>query len=130
MVGSHRLTVLPTGWVHEQENEKRVGAKGELGASRARELGLNRYERIRGFDFSAADTYWEATAPFWAAVRDAWSERERSGAEFRVAKTCDGEPGFVASFVFAAGLAPGAPPAEEALRAEAKRIVDCLVEAP
>lgn len=128
LAGSHRLTVLPSGWVHEQESEKLVAAKGAATRSQAREIGLNRYERIRDFDFSAAEAYWEATAPFWSAVRAAWAERVESGAEFQVAKSCDGEPGFAASFRFADRLQRGEAAADAAaLRAEARRIVDCLV---
>jgi hypothetical protein len=128
MAGSHRLTVLPAGWVHEQENEKLVLSEGEAPHSLARELGLDRYERIQDFDFSAADAYWQATAPFWAQVRTAWAERVASGEEFRVAKTCDGEPGFAASFRFADRIERGevSPDDEAALRAEARRIVACL----
>ena len=71
--GINRITVLPSGWVHEQENLKRVlsTVSDSSGGTFvvARELGLNRYRRIADFDFSAGDEYWEKTGPFWAAVR-------------------------------------------------------------
>src|SRR5262249_32300656 len=68
LAGRARLTILPTGWVHEQDNLKLVFANG---ATRrlAREMGVDRYERVRDFDFTAADAYWNATSSFWAAVR-------------------------------------------------------------
>ncbi|MDZ7792034.1 MAG: hypothetical protein U5L08_16340 [Xanthomonadales bacterium] len=37
----------------------------------AREVGINRYQRITGFDFSAGDAYWEAASGTWSLVRDA-----------------------------------------------------------
>ncbi|MGH0033081.1 MAG: DUF6607 family protein [Myxococcota bacterium] len=124
LAGSHRITLLPTGWVHEQDNEKLVFEEGAVTGSRGREAGLDRYERIEGFDFTAADAYWTATAPFWSAVRTAWSERLAAG-ELTLSRTCDDAPGFQSSFAFAARLEQEAVPADET-RAEAQRIVDCL----
>ncbi|MGR8921755.1 MAG: DUF6607 family protein, partial [Gammaproteobacteria bacterium] len=76
--GTNRHTIVPTGWLHEQDNLKTVlDEHGELDAERpylAREAGVNRYERVRDHDFTPADTYWQRTAAFWAAVREAWDE--------------------------------------------------------
>jgi hypothetical protein len=133
LAGDTRLTVLPTGWVHEQENEKLVlpAPEGQPPVSRGREIGISRYERIESFDFSAADAYWTATAPFWSAVRAAWAERVESGVDFQVAGSCNGEPGFAAFFGVAARLERGEGPADAAaLSADARRIVACLVDAP
>lgn len=129
LAGNHRLTVLPTGWVHEQENEKLVlSPEGLATGSQAREIGLNRYERIRDFDFSAARDYWQATGGFWSGVRAAWDARIRSGADFRVSPTCDGEDGFVPPFRFAGELAEGKPASAAEIRAEAERVVACRVD--
>jgi hypothetical protein len=132
LAGDTRLTVLPTGWVHEQENEKLVlpAPAGGSPASRAREIGISRYERIESFDFSAADAYWAATAPFWSAVREAWHARVASGVDFQVADACEGEPGFAAFFAMAARLERGEQPGDAAIAAEARRIVSCLVDRP
>ncbi len=75
LVGVNQQTILPTGWVHEQRNEKVVvGGPGEIHERLALEYGLARYERIRGYDFSPGDDYLEATAPFWRLVRDRWEQ--------------------------------------------------------
>lgn len=66
----NRHIITPTGWVHEEQNDKLV--TGDSPRIIAREAGLNRYERITGHDFTAGDDYWNATAGFWADVRDAW----------------------------------------------------------
>ena len=75
LVGVNRATVLPSGWVHEQDNLKLVldeHAKPRADAPYiARELGIDRYERIKGFDFSAGDVYWQKTGEFWRVVRTA-----------------------------------------------------------
>jgi hypothetical protein len=127
LAGRNRLTVLPTGWVHEQHNEKLVLGGSQEPSSQARELGINRYEQIVGFDFSASEAYWSATGDFWAAVRDAWTSRIEAGDDFEVAPTCAGEEGFVPSFRYAARLEAGEALDVDARRAEARRIVTCLV---
>jgi hypothetical protein len=93
LVGINRHTILPNGWTHEQDNRKlALDAPGQARRDTAwiaRELGVNRYERIENFDFSAGHDYWQATSAFWGDVRSAWSDwlmdherltlRERSG---------------------------------------------------
>jgi hypothetical protein len=93
LVGINRHTILPNGWTHEQDNRKlALDAPGQARRDTAwiaRELGVNRYERIENFDFSAGHAYWQATSAFWGDVRSAWSDwlmdherftlRERSG---------------------------------------------------
>ncbi|MGH8729538.1 MAG: DUF6607 family protein, partial [Burkholderiales bacterium] len=77
LAGTNRHIILPTGWVHEQQNLK--VALGEDGKPRAnepvlaREFGYNRYERIKNHDWSAGDRYLERTEPLWKAVRAQWS---------------------------------------------------------
>lgn len=75
--GLNRVIITPTGWVHEQNNEKLVVDENGKPISGypylSKEVGLNRYENIKDFDYSAAVRYWEITAPFWQDVRNAWS---------------------------------------------------------
>ena len=79
LVGTNRHTVIATGWLQEENN-----LKGVLTAARsldpaqpflAREYGVARYERVRDYDFSAGDQYFERTRSFWDAVRAAWDRR-------------------------------------------------------
>lgn len=76
--GVNRITITPSGWVHEQDNLKMVvDEKGkELGNDPylAKEIGLDRYERISDFNDAPAREYWERTAPFWADVREVWED--------------------------------------------------------
>ncbi|MGI9591353.1 MAG: DUF6607 family protein [Myxococcota bacterium] len=128
LAGRNRLTVLPTGWVHEQDNRKLVVEEGRrVAGSRAREVGVNRYELLEDFDFSAGDAYWSATSPFWGRVRAGWAKRAASGKEIHVARQCDDEPAFVAFFRAADRLAAGEDFAEEAQQTEVDRILECLV---
>ena len=73
----NRHTIMPTGWLHEQDNLKLASGFGRQGRYcppyLAREAGVDRYDLIQGFDFSAGDAYWKATSPFWSEVRARWA---------------------------------------------------------
>jgi hypothetical protein len=77
LLGTNRHTIVPTGWVQEENNLKGVVAgPHKLDAAQpylAREYGVARYERIREADFKLADDYHERTRPFWDRVRQDWS---------------------------------------------------------
>lgn len=77
LVGVNRHIITAAGWVHEQDNVKLiVDEKGEPEGAYpylAKEVGLNRYERISREDYAAGGEYWELTGDFWGAVRDAWT---------------------------------------------------------
>jgi hypothetical protein len=111
LVGTNRHTITPTGWVQEEENLKAVlNADGGLDTAQpyiARELGLNRYERIGGFDFSAGPAYWSSTERFWADVRAAWAEIYSGRQQFVFDERADGVMLFQPMFEYAAGLEAG-----------------------
>jgi len=71
---ANRHIILPTGWVHEQENLKLNLDQNENKEYLAKEIGLNRYDRITDFDFSSGDEYWERTKDYWNAVRKVWGK--------------------------------------------------------
>jgi len=77
LIGTNRHTVIPTGWLQEENNLKAViDDRRALNATQpylAREYGFARYERIRDADFAAADRYYEHTKEFWDRVRDRWN---------------------------------------------------------
>jgi len=124
----NRHTILPNGWVHEQDNLKLV--TGTPPRPKAREVGVDRYELIAGFDFQAADAYWRATGPFWKVVRDAWSARLADAPALRISTTCKGTPVFAVFFEYAAKLENGPPPPDAAMRAFVDETLDCIVTAP
>ena len=77
LIGTNRHTVAPTGWLQEENNLKAVlDGRREVDLAKpyvGREYGVARYERIRDFDFGAADRYYARTRVFWDRVRDTWS---------------------------------------------------------
>jgi hypothetical protein len=111
LTGTNRHTITPNGWVQEEENLKLVlddaGAPAAGTTYLARELGVNRYERIVDFDFAAGDVYWERTAPFWRDVRQEWERIYAERDEVALADSSR-EP-FVPMFEYAERLHAGAP---------------------
>lgn len=127
IVGTNRVTITPTGWVQLEENLKVVlDARGEPIAELpvlADELGLERFERVKGFDDSAGRRYQERTEPFWREVRAAWDEiiARRNQVVLRAAP--DQAQLFVPLFEYAEKLADGAPFDRDAARAFARATV-------
>lgn len=111
LVGTNRHIILPTGWVHEQQNLKL--ALGEDGKPRAnepvlaREFGYNRYERIKDHDWSAGDRYLARTEPLWQAVRAQWSALLARDEPLRLRGAPDKDQLFVPLFEHAQKLEEG-----------------------
>jgi hypothetical protein len=113
LIGTNEHTITPTGWVQEEDNLKvALDAEGKRIASEpvlAKEVGLNRYERLRAFDDSAATRYHARTQPFWDAVRRAWADVVREQRRFTLRAPPDQGQLFTPLFEYAERLAEGAP---------------------
>jgi hypothetical protein len=120
LVGTNRHTITQTGWLQEENNLKLAldtnGAPRAQNPYLAREYGVARYERIKGYDFAPGRDYFEKTEPFWAEVRAAWQETSREGG-FTLRKPVDQGQLFIPFFEYAEKLADGAPFAVEEARA-------------
>ena len=103
--GTNRHTILPSGWVHEEENLKLVidtsGRAIEGQPYLSKELGVNRYELIEDFDFSAGDDYWQSTGPYWSLVRNIWAELFSENETFELGSQVNGVPLFAPLFQMA-----------------------------
>lgn len=109
LIGTNRHTVVPTGWVQEENNLK-AATEGTsvLRASQpylGREYGVARYQRIRNYDFSAGDRYFERTRSFWAHVRGAWDKRFAAAPRITLTGPVDQGALFVPLFQYADTLA-------------------------
>ena len=125
--GTNRHTIVHNGWVQEEENYKvRLDANGNKSASPflAKELGVNRYERIRDFDFSAGDSYWQQTAPFWADVRAEWAAAFAAQPSLTIVEEVDGLPLFAALFEQAEALTAGGGYESATARTSIRSILD------
>lgn len=74
--GVNRHALTPSGWVHEQDNDK-LGLKDGKPATFVHEVVLNTYARSKEFKASAADDYWAKTKDYWGAVRASWDQAIR-----------------------------------------------------
>ncbi|HEV7476929.1 MAG TPA: DUF6607 family protein [Burkholderiales bacterium] len=116
LVGTNRHTITATGWVQEENNLKLVTGDGRY---LSREYGIARYERIRDFDFSAAERHFARTEPFWAEVRAAWRELGKS--RFTLRAQPDQAQLFMPFFEYAAKLDEGEAFNRDEARAFVKR---------
>ncbi len=75
-INTHIIT--PNGWVHEQENLKLILDKNGKPIKKnpyiAKEIGVNRYERIIDKNYKDGEQYLSTTGEFWKIVRDKWEE--------------------------------------------------------
>ena len=84
--GTNRHTILPRGWLQEENNLKQVSpasAQSFVG----REYGVARYERIKDADFSGADEYYKTTRQFWDEVLEVWDGIFAKQREVKVANS-------------------------------------------
>jgi len=111
LVGTNRHTIMPDGWVQEENNLKiALDSSGKARAEMpqlAREYGFARYQRIRDYDFSAGEIYFARTEPFWAEVRAAWRKIAQIEARFTLKAPVDQGRLFEPFFEYAQALADG-----------------------
>lgn len=68
---TNRLTILDSGWVHEQDNQKLIRtAEGDK--LLVEEKGINSYKRLPDGDCAAAKAYWDKNKEYWTRVRKTW----------------------------------------------------------
>ena len=129
LIGTNRHTITPTGWTHEELNQKVVLAEPGVLATElpilARESGFNRYERIVDHDFSAGDEYWRNTEAFWADVRVAWDALKTKNSRFQIAKSVDEQSMFMKMFAYAGEIS--APDSYDSV--DGRRHIDEVIEA-
>lgn len=100
--GTNRHVILANGWVQEEQNQKlQLPQKPGSTTYVANELGNNRYQRVKNFDWRAGDAYWKTTGPFWAVVRQQWARLFAEHADFTLKHDFNGKPLFVALFELA-----------------------------
>ena len=103
LLGMDTLVLTANSWNHEQKNYKHInklGVDSSMSESPllSREIGNNRYLRIKGFDFSAAYNYWAKTMSYWTEVRQYWDNFMETNSELKLRKSVNGVKLFAAHF--------------------------------
>ena len=101
--GEHRITIVSTGWLHEQHNRK-TNKADHSNTYIAQEVGVNRYERITEPDLSAAEETWNTTAPYWKTVRNSWKDVFRKHDRFQLQSDYEGSKLYEIHFSHAAEI--------------------------
>ena len=92
--GINKISILPWGWVMEENNDKIETPKKYIGT----EYGLARYQKIKNYDFSEANKYWESTKGYWSVVRDKWDRVLSKNRHFCLKKYHKNNPLFIHHF--------------------------------
>lgn len=71
-VRTNRHEIVPTGWIHDQDNEKVIREDGAEDVLLAREKGTNYYTKIEKSKCQSGLDWWKANAETWALVRNKW----------------------------------------------------------
>jgi hypothetical protein len=127
LAGSNRHTVIPTGWLQEENNLKTVLTEQRAVDPKrpyvAREYGVARYERIRDGDFAAADRYYERTRTFWNQVRERWREAFAMTGEITLRGPVDKLGLFMPLFTHADAIEQGTAGAEK----QSREVIDAAL---
>lgn len=123
LLGTNRHTITATGWVQEENNLKMVltpeRAPDPARPYLAREYGVARYSRIHGYDFAAADEYYQRTRAFWDGVLSTWHQLFAAHPQITLRAPVDQAGLFHKLFEYADQLAAGERPlvaADEVIR--------------
>lgn len=92
LLAVNRHAITPDGWVHEQDNLKKVvDEAGKTEKYIAREIGVNRYTKTDTADFTKAREYWDSTHEFWGTVSSFWEDVEKTRDQYAIAKEVEGK---------------------------------------
>jgi hypothetical protein len=110
--GTNRHTILPTGWLQEENNLKdTAGVKDTAGAQATpfvgREYGVARYERLKDADFAGGSRYYAATREFWSEVMAQWQQYWSKATELNLKAQSDQSGDFAKLFELADEFAAG-----------------------
>lgn len=68
----NRHEITPTGWIHDQDNDKIIRETGKEDFILAQEKGVNTYTRVDNAQCLAAQQWWDKNQSVWTKVRGHW----------------------------------------------------------
>ncbi len=109
LIGTNKHTINQHGWVQEEENLKVLFDDEGNRKILAKEIGLARYERILGWDWSPGQRYWTKTEAFWAEARRQWKTALSKPGRLQIEKEVNGVPLYAKMFELARSTQESAP---------------------
>lgn len=86
----HEIT--PSGWVHDQDNDKIIKTADGKQHLLAQEKGHNIYTKVADSECKAAQKWWKENHSFWAKVRSRWQAEFDKNNHLQLAEKIDNEP--------------------------------------
>ncbi len=111
----HEIT--PTGWIHDQDNDKIVRSDKGQDILLAQEKGHDVYTKVDDSKCKAAQKYWAENSKLWKIVRDKWETVYKNDKNLSLEKAVDKQPLFMKLF----DLKP------DASKEEVSKIIDSYI---
>ncbi len=92
----HEIT--PTGWIHDQDNDKIVRSEKGEDTLLAQEKGHDVYIKVADSRCKAAQDWWAISNPLWKTVRDKWKTVFEKDTNLSLQKVVDNQPLFMKLF--------------------------------
>ncbi len=113
---THEIT--PSGWIHDQDNEKIKRDDNGKDIILAKEKGYDVYTKVPDSKCKAAQEYWAKYAPLWKNIREKWQTVYARNKNLNLQKTVDGKN--IYDYLF--DLKPNAT------KAESDKVIDLFVK--
>ncbi|MGY5353685.1 DUF6607 family protein [Wenyingzhuangia sp. IMCC45467] len=88
----NRQEITPTGWIHNQDNDKIIRTQGQSDVLLAQEKGLNTYVKVEDSKCKAAQDWWTKNKNTWALVRAKWNQVYGRNHNLELRDKVDGKP--------------------------------------
>jgi len=88
MKRGNRVSIMPYGWLHEQDNDKIIRSD-EGDKLLVQEKGYNTYKRRPDSDCASAQKWWNHNHEVWANVREIWEEKLGKSTSIKLHKRVD-----------------------------------------
>ena len=95
LVRGNRHEITPTGWIHEQDNDKVIREDGKEDVLLTQEKGYNVYTRLPDENCQVAAQWWEDHKEFWGVAVQAWDQVLDRKEDLTLLKEVDGKPLFM-----------------------------------
>jgi hypothetical protein len=91
-VRTNKHILTPTGWLHDQDNNKVIRNTGVADVVLASEKGVNIYEKVEDSRCKAAQNWWVTHKNMWQLVRENWQTVFAKNKDLLLKENVDNKP--------------------------------------